>query len=484
MREHLFTLSRDVLLYGGGQVLNRMVGFLLLPLFTSVLSTEDYGASAMINVLATVIGGLFGLGIGNGVARCYFDVESQIQREKVVWTGLIMIGLSVSLWTPAVVLVSEDVSRWVFHSGAFSRHITLAFIASGVTMLVDPINTVLRITKRSHTFVVLTAINTTLTAALSVLFIVVLRHGLLGMFEAAASGATISSLCVLFVGLRWARPSFDVRHIMPLVRIGFPLIASVLGALAIEYSDRYFIERLIGLSEVGIYSVGYTFGSAILIVANAFYASWPGFSMPFVERQAEAIHVFGKILSYYTIAVGSLCVVFFLAAKPLVYIMTAEPFHSAYTVIGLIAFGYFLKGGYQILVTGLVFSKRSRVQAFLEMSGAILNICLNLLLIPVFRKEGAALATVGAYLSMCCIGWYLGMKDLPVRYEWERIAVFMVICSIVVALSYIQLPSLFLTMVAHSCYLILLGIIAWLFVLTAPERTELMRLLPRRLAYG
>jgi O-antigen/teichoic acid export membrane protein len=226
-----------------------------------------------------------------------------------------------------------------------------------------------------------------------------------------------------------------------------------------------------------VYAVGFTFGSAILLLVNAFYGAWPGFFLPFVERRGEAVLVFGRVLSYYVFGVGSICLLLFLAAKPVVLMMTAEPFHEAYTVVGLIAFAGFLRGCYLIFLPGLVFAKSTRLQASIELTAAALNVALNLALIPLLEKEGAAIAAVAAFTWMCVMAWKFSSRELLVIYEWRRLGMFMASLLSFAALSFLQLPGLGVTVCAHILYFLIFGAMNWYLVLTASERASLVQLL-------
>jgi O-antigen/teichoic acid export membrane protein len=461
-----------------------MIGFVLLPFFTAVLNPKDYGVSALINLTMAFAGGLFTLGTGVSVGKRYFENEEATYRESVIWTAMAMLGINATLLFILVMLFSEHLSVLLFGSSEFTRHLQLAFFVLAVTSAVDPVCILLRVTNRASIFVSLTVLNTAITAGAGVVFVIFMKRGLLGLYEAGAVAALLYVFSVIVVGIRLTRPGFDCRHVWPMLCVGTPLIVPVLGWYVIEYGDRYLIERFVGLDEVGVYTVGYTFGAAILVVVNAFYGSWPGFFLPFMNKREEAIAIFGKVFSYYTIGVGILCVGLFLAANPVIRMMTAEPFHGADTVVGLIGLAYLLKGCYLILLPGLVFASKTRLQSMIELSGAALNIGVNLLLIPVFRKEGAALATVLAFVWMCAMGWRFAKSELPVIYEWRRLGIFAGLFTICAALSFVSFPTLGLTIAMHvTCFLVFL-LAAWQFVLTVSERAVLVQMLPGKMAYS
>jgi O-antigen/teichoic acid export membrane protein len=190
------------------------------------------------------------------------------------------------------------------------------------------------------------------------------------------------------------------------------------------------------VSEVGVYSVGYTIGMVMALVAEGTFGSaWPPFFMSFMGRRAEAIALFGSILKYCVFAFGALTAMFFLFARPVVVLLTAPAFHQAYTVVGLIAAAYMLKACYLILLPGLYFEKKLHIQSSVEWGVALLNAALCVLLIPIFRMRGAAAATVISYLALPTLTYFIAQRYLPVRHEWNKIAGFGVVIVVSAAVS-------------------------------------------------
>ena len=101
---------------------------------------------------------------------------------------------------------------------------------------------------------------------------------------------------------------------------------------------------------------------------------------------------------------------------------TAPEFHDAWIVVGLVALGYMIKGCYLIFLPGIYFAKKLGLQSILEWIAAVLNIVLNIILIPSFGILGAAFATFLSYLSLPILAWFTARKYLVVNYEWSRIA--------------------------------------------------------------
>ncbi|MBW3573099.1 MAG: polysaccharide biosynthesis C-terminal domain-containing protein [Gemmatimonadetes bacterium] len=213
------------------------------------------------------------------------------------------------------------------------------------------------------------------------------------------------------------------RRMAEVLRVGAPTIVGVGAFFVLDFADRALLKQMVGLGELGIYSVGYSMGMMmVVLVDGAFGSAWPPFFAAFVNRQDEARELFGRILKYCLLVYGSVALGFFLFARPVVHLLTAPEFHPAYTVVGVVAAAYALKACYLVLLPGLYFHRKLHLQAGIEWVAAGVNVALNLLLIPVLARDGAALATLGAYLALTGLAFVVGRRYLPVRYDVPRLA--------------------------------------------------------------
>src|SRR5688500_11007796 len=111
MSGNLARLARGTLIYGGGNLLNKLLTFMLVPIFTRYLRPEDYGIVAMLALLNMVAAGIFSLGTINALGICYFSEERVEKRGRVVWTTAGIIALSCALWLVVAWFSAPYISR-------------------------------------------------------------------------------------------------------------------------------------------------------------------------------------------------------------------------------------------------------------------------------------------------------------------------------------------------------------------------------------
>lgn len=415
-------MAKGFLIYGIGGILQKFMGLLLLPLFTRVLSPEDYGVLALLGFAVVALSGLFSLGTGNSMGLLYFREEKPVRRAAVVWSNVILLLANGAALASVLCFYAPSISTWIFETQEYADLLRISFLGLVVSTVTDPFLAFLRMEERARLYVVLTLTSAALTLAFNACFVIGFEWGVTGAALAGLVANMLSFGMILLVVMRTLKFNVDLNLLLPLVRIGFPSIFGLFAFLLIDYADRQMLQRMLGLHALGVYTVGYNFGMAMLIFVGAFSTAWPSFFMSFVNRQEEARRLFGKILRYYVLAFGLLALSFFAAAKPMVELLTGSNFQAAYSVIGLVATAYVLKGVYLIFLPGLYFRNKLHVQAGVEWSAAVVNICLNFWWIPLFGIVGAAMATVAGYLALSVLCWMLARRYLGVAYDWLRLS--------------------------------------------------------------
>src|SRR5690242_795812 len=98
MKSHLPRLLSGTFIYGGGALLSRMITFLLLPLTTSYLTPEDYGVIGTLAIASQILNGLFTLGFGVSLGRCYWSLEDNGERHGLIWTSFAVLLINILFW--------------------------------------------------------------------------------------------------------------------------------------------------------------------------------------------------------------------------------------------------------------------------------------------------------------------------------------------------------------------------------------------------
>lgn len=478
MKANLIRLLSGTFIYGGGAVLSRMITFLLLPLTTSYLTPEDYGIIGTLAIASQILTGLFTLGFGVALTRCYWATDDDIERHGLIWTSFIVLVTNIVVWIGLGGLTSEKISSLLLGSQHYSYHVFLTLAALGLNATTLPFATYLRIKERAFLVVSIAILEVTLTISTMIFLVMFLNRHSQGMLEAALIGQIFSFLFLLAISAMEVRFKIKWDSILEMLKIGYPYIFGLFGYFLMQCSSRYILQIYSNLEEVGLFFMGMNFGRTIELVVGGFISAWPPFFTSFVNKQEEASKLFGKVLTYYVIGMSSLLAFFFTLAKPIVLLMVQPPYYEVWNVIGILATSFALWGVYSISATGFIFYKKSLWQVFTEIVAGLSSIALSFFLIPIFQKLGAAIATLLPFFILISISFYLNRRLFRVEYEIKRIVKVASGLFIIALITFVPIeagPTYNLLMA--SCLLFFFTYL-WFLCLTANEKNQIRQLLP------
>ena len=422
MHDHIRRLANGSLVYGVGGVVSRFVSILLLPFFTAYITPTEYGVMAMLALVSVFLVGFSSLGTGNSIGICYFEADTTKQRNSVVLSAVIGVSLSSVILLSTALLLSKEISNLIFDVEEYSTHVVLIFLQMTATTISSPILAQLRMDDRPKAYILYNISLTACIAFVSVITVIVFEKGLIGLlYVGAVVNLLFSFGLVLYFLLRFT-PELSWALIRKVVILGLPSAFGIGAFFFIDYSGRALVEHYSGLTELGIFSLGLSFGMFMTLLSDsAFGVAWPAFFISFINRRDEASELFGKVLLYYIALYSFLCLAFFLFAKPVTKLLVAPAFYGAASVVGGVALCSVLKGVYLILLPGLYFEKKLKWQTILEWLAAIVCIICGLFLIPLAGKEGAVMAGIIAYISLCVSAYLVSKRLLYVNYPFKKI---------------------------------------------------------------
>ena len=431
LKQQMARLGKGALIYGVGSLLNRFIGFLLLPVFTSYLTPADFGVSSILSWVAFLITPVFSLGLGAAIAPCYFDGNNKERKETTIWTSFTVLAGSAFFLATLGIGFARPISQLAFQTPEYHYLVMISLLGTSLSFLSMPFPLYLQFEERAKLFVVLTTVTSLVSIGLSFLMVVVLGRGIQGMIEAGLIAQVVTLIVFLSLGISKIKFWFSSALIKELLRMGIPLIPGFAFIFILQQGNKYILQWFDGLDAVGIYTIGFNFGLVMSLFVSALQSAWVPYFMSFVDKHDEARVLFGRILTYYVFGFGTISLLFFIAAKPMVMLMTQPAFHEAYKVVGLSASANFLAGVFFILLPGMYFAKEVKYVSLIQLFAALVAIGLNLLLIPLFGLLGAAIALMVGFVAMAFFTqlWNLKRKHIyiQVQYEWKRVMQFALI---------------------------------------------------------
>jgi O-antigen/teichoic acid export membrane protein/glycosyltransferase involved in cell wall biosynthesis len=413
-------LGKQSAIYGLGGLVSRILAVLLLPLYTSYLSTDDYGKIETLVAASSVVMILLQLGITSAFFRFYFDARDAEGRVRVVRTSFWFTMVSATVGLVLALVLADPISR-MLQIGSQPGLVVAAAIGMWAQMNYAQLTAVFRAEDRAVGYVIASLANVIVTVGATVLLVVTFHEGPLGVLV----GNFIGTLCVYLVLLGYRRYQlgleFDRKLFRAMNRFGLPLVPAALALWAINFIDRLFIALFKDQGEVGVYSVAVRVSSAIVFLMIAFRTAWPAFAYS-IEDDREARRTYSYVLTYVVFVSCWVSLFFGLLAPWIVHVLARNPaFHRASEAVGLLSFGGAAYIAYTVMAIGSGRARKTQWNWVIAGAAAAVNIALNVILIPPYGMEGAAIATCAAYVALF-VGMVIYSQEVYyVAYQWRRV---------------------------------------------------------------
>ena len=205
-------------------------------------------------------------------------------------------------------------------------------------------------------------------------------------------------------------------------RFGLPLVPSALALWVINLIDRLFINRYKGQSEVGIYSLAVSISSVIVFLLTAFQLAWPAFAYS-IRDDTAAKRTYAYVLTYLLFVTSTGCRSRSARLAPwIVHLINPKgTFARSAEAVPLLCFATAAYSGYSVLAIGIGRMRKTQLNWVVTGAAALVNIVINIALIPVYGMMGAAVSTLVAYLVLFAGMWFRSRQVYPVNYQWRRI---------------------------------------------------------------
>src|SRR5436305_4482732 len=396
MFERIKELLRHSAIYGLGSVVARIVGVLLLPLYTRYLSPGDYGLIETLVALSAVLTALVAQGMKSAFFRFYFDSAEPERRLLVIRTAFwYVLAASTSVSVLGIVLAPQ-VSWLLFGTHSHGTLVIAAFIGLWSALNYEQLTSLFRVEQRSSAYVVATMANVGITIAATVVLVVVFDKGPLGVLVGNFTGTLIVYAALLIYSRRALGLQFDRALYRAMNRFGLPLVPSAVALWLTNFSDRFFLIKLTDAHEVVLYSIGVRIASAIVLLLTAFRMAWPAFAYS-IEDDREAQRTYSFVLTYVVYVCCAIALALGLLAPWLLRLITTKPFYPAQNVVAPLAFGVAAFGAYVVVQIGTGRARQTRSNWLVTGVAAVLNVALNFAPIPSYGLMGPAIATLAAY---------------------------------------------------------------------------------------
>lgn len=443
------SLGKNTIIFAAGTFGSKAISFLMLPIFTRVLTQSDYGIINIVTTTISLLMPILTLNIVEAVFRFTLEKTTVDEKQSVLTTSLIIgfIGfLILLLFFPVFSIIGLNRSL-----------IILFYLMFFLTVIHGIIKVLVRAEKRLKLFAVSDIVDTFVFATFGILLVAYFKYGVNGYILARiiALGASTTLLIALSPVLKYIKfNSVRKTYIKKMILYSLPLVPNAVAWWIMNVSDRYLVAFFLGFSPTGIYSVAYKFPTLLTLINGIFYKAW---QISSIEQygSSEREEFYSTVFKYLYVFMFSISIILAISIKPIVYLMTGPDFREAWRYIPFLILGVVYFSFSQFFGVGYLATKKTIGAFRTSIIGAAVNIGVNLSLIPLIGIQAASISTFLAFFVMWIARLIETRRYFSIQINWLRFILDSSLAVIALMMNYLSIYGLFIQIACFVIFVII-----------------------------
>ena len=423
-------LAKNTAIFAVGTFGSKILSFIMVFFYSRAMQTAEFGTLDIIINSGSLMLPICMLGIQNAIIR--FGLDNEYKKDEVFSVGFVSVGLGLALLALASPLIMQlaELKQYIFYLYAYVLMSSLRHICSYFVRAIG----------RPKLYAADGIFSTFMTCALTIIFLIPLKMGIRGYLLAIIL-ADFSSVLFLSLKARLYKyvnfGGFNVSLAKKMLAFSLPLIPTSLLWWVVNVSDRYFVQYMVSASANGLYSVAYKVPTILTLISVIFLDAW---QISAVEENSSDTRnrFYSNIFTSFQGAIFILSSGMILFAKFITYILLDSSYYPSWKFIPFLLLATVYSCFVQFLGNIYLAEKRSVATLITTLIGAISNLILNFLLIPIWGPNGAAIATCISYFVVYAVR----AVDIKLRNRDIKFASPLVLLNSVITLAQVILMIL------------------------------------------
>lgn len=423
-------LLKNTIIFSIGNFGSKIINFFLVPLYTNILTTAEYGTVDLMTVLTTVIVPIITLNISEAVMR--FSMDNETKKENILTIGIIMAIISsiISVFLIPIFKLFKMTSDYsillAFYMLTYSTSLILICYIRGIEKLLE--------------YSIISIIQTAIIAILNIVFLVKFKMGVSGYILAYIIAYFTTIIVCLICGnvkSRLKQIKVDKTLLKDMLKYSALLIPNSLMWWMMNSLDRVMVTSMISVSANGVYAVSYKIPTILTTLTTIFNQAWM-FSAVKEKDSEDKNEYTTKVYKSLSICVTTVTSIILVILKPLLKIYVGADFYDAWEYVPPLLLGSSIMTLGTFLSNEYTAHKDSKGFLFSSLAGAILNLILNYLLIPKYGVLGASIATCTSYIIVFIFRCFDTKKYIKIKYNDKELIIDWILVFIATFLVYIN----------------------------------------------
>jgi O-antigen/teichoic acid export membrane protein len=397
-----------------------LIPLVTLPIFTRILTKEDYGVLALAQIYAIFLNGLVNFGLPIGYERNFFQYGDEKKAAELLYSTLLFVITTFSICAVLTYLFKPSLSKWIIGSQEHANLLFWAFCSSGVMSLKTYYLTYFKNTENAKPFFWYTFDESVMGVVLSLFLVAYMRVGVIGLVWGQLLASLVIFLALVYNFLKLLPFSINWPVLRDSLKISYPLTPRIFFGVIGNQLDKYIIGLLASIGGVGIYSIGQRAASIVFAymtaIQNVFSPQVYRRMFDLGEKGGEAVGKYLTPFAYISIAVA---VIISLFAEEVITLLTPPSYHGAIDILIILTMFY------GVMFFGkqpqLIFAKKTHITSLLTVVHIVLNIAINIPFVTKWGAVGAAWGTLLSGMISGSISFAVSQHYYYIKWEYRKI---------------------------------------------------------------
>lgn len=437
MFKDLIGTYKETLIYSLGNLGNKIVGFILIPLYTTYIPINEYGVLGLVEPISQLLFSTLGLGLNSAFMRWYSISKEESEKKAIFFNTNFIIILNTLLFVILFMIFAGKISLSVLGSDEYTAVLQIAFVNVFFLVANPIIFSTLRIEHKALNYSLVRTGQFIVTLLLNIYLIAFLKYGIIAIFisQAISSALVFFYFIPFYIGhsiIQFRRPL-----IMAMIKFGVPLIPVGISNLLINMVNRYILEYYDTLASVGLFSFAFRLSNTlkVVIIESLTLSLTPVLYKKLSGKQGKRfvqknyIYTFFMVMLFYLFSSSFIREFIFLFARNKNYYDAYLLFPILSAVSLLNSMNYF----YTILFN---YAQKTVTISLVTMATALFSIGVNFLLIPFFKIYGAAAANSISAIFLLALLHFSSKKMFGAYFENRKILLMLITGLAIVAINF------------------------------------------------
>lgn len=420
-------LMKNTLIFTIGNLGSKFISFFLIPLYTGALSTAEYGVTDLINTISMILGPILTLNVAESVMRFALDKDADHEKISSIGVFVFISSIVLALVTIPICLRIKNISKYAIYIYLYM----ISYMASQL-FLSD-----LRGKELLVQYSVGNILLTSATAIFNILFLLIFKMGIFGYLNAYIISNFITALYACVVGKSYKcifkLNNIDYGLLKSMLKFSVVLIPNSFMWWIMNASDRIMVTSLISVAANGVYAISYKLPTLVSTITAIFNQAW-NYSAIKEEGSKDEESYSNEILKTLIVFVITFGLFLIVIIKPFLKIYVSNSYYSAWKYTPFLIVGYVYLTISTFMATSYSVHKDSLGYLISATIGALLNIILNFVLIPIIGVYGAATATCLSYIVVFIYRFFDTKKYLKYNLKIKEFiigSIFLILSSVI-----------------------------------------------------